>query len=239
MRRLASLYHPDQIPEYDGTLATARNAGEAYAQRAKAENTRRAYRAGVRAWCSWCDAHHLPCLPARSEDVVAFLAAERGRKMSLSTIDLRRAAIRYLHFITGCPIPTVTAKVAEAIAGMRREAADRREVPDKKLAATTQILREIVGLIGDDLAGLRDKASLTVSFAAAFRRAELAAICIIDIEVRERGLRINLPRSKGERMGKVVMVALPYGSTSLCPVRALRPWQEAAAIVEGPFFRRI
>ncbi len=32
-------------------LATARSAAGAYAGRAKAGNTRRAYRAGVRAWC--------------------------------------------------------------------------------------------------------------------------------------------------------------------------------------------
>ena len=39
----------------------------------------------------------LPCLPARAADVVAFLAAERGRGVSATTIDLRCAAIRYLH----------------------------------------------------------------------------------------------------------------------------------------------
>lgn len=163
-------------PEYAGTLATSCGAGEAYAFRAKADNTRRAYRAGVRAWCSWCDTHGLPYLPARAEDVVLFLAMERGRGMSLNTIDLRRAAIRHLHFITGCPIRNVSAKVAEAVLGMRREAADRHEEPDKKLAATAQILREIVVLICDDLPGLRDKALLTVGFAGVLRRSELAAI---------------------------------------------------------------
>jgi len=39
------------IPDHDGTLATARSAAGAHAGRAKAGNTRRAYRAGVRAWC--------------------------------------------------------------------------------------------------------------------------------------------------------------------------------------------
>src|ERR1700758_1543227 len=35
------------IPDYDGSLGTARIAAQAFARRAKAENTRRAYRAGV------------------------------------------------------------------------------------------------------------------------------------------------------------------------------------------------
>ncbi len=78
-----------------------------------------------------------------------------------------------------------------------------------------------------------------VGFAGAFRRAELAAIRTENIEVRDRGLRVTLPRSKGERAGKTLTVALPYGATSLCPVRALRRWQDAAGIKEGAVFRRI
>ena len=43
-------------------------AAYANARRAKADNTRRADRAGVRAWC---DGHTLPRLPARADDVIA------------------------------------------------------------------------------------------------------------------------------------------------------------------------
>ena len=95
-----------EIPEYDGTLSTARAAGTAYARRAKAENTRRAYRAGVRAWCQ---RHALPCLPAQGSDVVAFLAGERRRNLLVNTVVLRRAAVRYLHFLAGYPVPTAEA----------------------------------------------------------------------------------------------------------------------------------
>jgi integrase len=228
-----------EVPEHDGTVDTARLAAQAYARRAKSDNTRLAYRAGVRAWCAWCDQHDLPCLPGRSEDVVAFLAAERGRGLSLGTVDLRRAAIRYLHFVAGCPVPTAEAHVAETMAGMRRHAADRGEAPEKKLAATAAILRDILATIPDDLPGLRDRALLLVGFAGALRRSELAAIRVEHLEVRERGLRLTLPRSKGERTGKAVTVPLPYGATELCPVRALRRWQSAAGITEGAVFRRI
>jgi site-specific recombinase XerC len=228
-----------EIPDHDGTLGTARIAAQAYARRAKSDNTRRAYRAGVRAWCAWCDQHALPCLPGRSADVVAFLAAERGRGLSVNTLDLRRAAIRYLHFIAGCPVPTAEAHVAETMAGIHRSAADAGQLPAKKLAATADILRQIIALIPEDLAGLRDRALLLVGFAGALRRSELAAIHVAHLEPRERGLRLTLPRSKGERAGKTVTVAIPYGATALCPVRALRRWQEAAGITEGAVFRRI
>ena len=40
------------MPAPDGTLATAQRTAAALARHAKADNTRRAYRAGVRAWCA-------------------------------------------------------------------------------------------------------------------------------------------------------------------------------------------
>jgi integrase len=227
------------IPDHDATLPTARRAALAYARRATAYNTRRAYRAGVRAWCDWCDEHTLPCLPANAADVAAFLAAERGRGRSVTTIALRRAAIRYLHFIAGCAVPTAEAAVSATMAGLQRTAAESGQMPAKKLAATAEILRQILAPIGTDLAGLRDRALLLVGFAGALRRSELAAIRVEHLEPCERGLRLTLPHSKGERAGAAVTVPIPYGTTDLCPIRALRRWQDAAGITEGAVFRRI
>jgi site-specific recombinase XerC len=226
------------IPEPDGTLATARQAADAYARHAKADNTRRAYRSGVRAWCAWCETYGLTPLPAAAADVVAFLAAERGQGLSVNTLNLRRAAVRYLHFIAGLPVPTAEARVSETMAGIHREAAAQGQAT-QKLAATIDILRQILDPIGDDLVGLRDRALLLIGFAGALRRAELAAIRVEHLEARDRGLRLTLPHSKGERAGRAVTVAIPYGTTALCPVRALRRWQDAARITEGPIFRRI
>ena len=192
-----------------------------------------------RAWCAWCARHALPCLPASAADVVAFLAAERRRGLSVTTVELRRAAIRYLHYLAGCAVPTAEAVVGETLAGIRRDAAHRGEFPAKKLAATADVLREILAPIPDDLRGLRDRALLLVGFAGALRRSELAAIRVEHLEPPARGLRLTLPLSKGERDGNAVTVALPLGTTELCPVRALRRWQEAAGITEGALFRRI
>jgi integrase len=228
-----------QLPAFDGTLATARATADAFARLAKAANTRRAYRAGVAAWCAWCGRHALPCLPASAADVVAFLAAERQRGLAVSTIDLRRAAIRYLHYLAGCPVPTAEAVVGETLAGIRRDAAQRGEFPAQKLAAAVGVLREILAPIGDDLRGLRDRALLLTGFAGALRRSELAAIRLEHLEAAPRGLRLTLPLSKGDRAGTGVTVALPLGTTQLCPVRALRRWQDAAGLTDGPLFRRI
>ena len=227
------------MPDHDETLASARGSANAYARRAKAANTRRAYMAGVRSWCAWCDQHVLPCLPASGADVAAFLAAEARRGRSVATIGLRRAAIRYLHLLAGCPVPTGDAQVSETLAGINREAAERNRLPAKKLPVRLAVLRQMLDAMGDDLPALRDRALLLVGFAGALRRSELAAMRVEHLEECGKGLMLALPRSKGDREGRGVLVPLPFGVTELCPVRALRRWMAAAEITAGPVFRRV
>jgi integrase len=170
--------------------------------------------------------------------VAAFLAAERRREMTPNTIDLRRAAIRYLHRAAGCPVPTDDACVSETVAGIRRDAAAKGQSPEKKVAATAAIIQQLLAPIQDDLRGKRDRALLLVGFAGALRRSELAAIRFERLEKTDRGLRLTIPQTKGSQTDSVV-VPLPYGRTELCPVRALNAWLAAAGITDGPVFRRI
>lgn len=235
-----------EIPLPDGTLAGAQRTAEALARHAKADNTRRAYRAGVRAWCGFCRRHGRTPLPARPEDVAAFLAAERypepgsARKpLAGNTVKLRAAAIAYLHYLAGLPSPTSAAAVGETLAGLDRLAREQGDGPRPKLALRVELLREILAPIQDDLPGLRDRALLLLGFCGAFRRSELAAIRVEDLEECEHGLRITLPVSKGDRARKGVVVGIPYGVSALCPVRALTRWRDTGGITAGPLFRRI
>ena len=221
-------------PDPDGTLAGAHASARSYRGRAKADNTRAAYRSAVRAWCAWCATHGLTPLPASAPDVAAFLADERDRGLAANTLDLRRAAIRFLHRAAGLPSPTDDAHVAETLAGIRRDAPN----PTKKRAATLTVLRELLAPISGDLRGLRDRALLLVGFAGALRRSELAGIRMADLERTDHGFQLTLPRSKGSQTAAAV-VPLPYGRTELCPVRALSRWLDAAGITEGAVFRRL
>lgn len=225
-------------PLLDGSLAAERDAAEAYARMAKSENTRRAYRSAVRAWCDWCRKRDLPPLPGSGADVAAFLASERGRGLTPETLKLRRAAIRYLHRAAGCPVPTDDVAVSETLAGIRRQAARQGETQRKKVAATAGILHQILAPIPGDLRGLRDRALLLTGFAGALRRSELASIRVEQLEKTERGFRLTLYQTKGSQTAPVI-VPLPYGHTELCPVRALTAWLNAAGVTSGPVFRRV
>ena len=144
--------------------------------------------------------------------VAAFLAAERDRGLTPNTLDLRRAAIRYLHHAAGCASPTDEALVGETLAGIRRAAPN----PAKKRAATLAVLRGLLAPIPDDLPGRRDRALILVGFAGALRRSELAAIALADLLRTDQGFELTLPRSKGAQTAAVT-VPLPYGRTSLLP----------------------
>jgi integrase len=85
---------------------------------------------------------------------------------------------------------------------------------------------------------LRDRAVLLLGFAGAFRRSELVALDVADIEDVPEGLLITIRRSKTDQEGQGRKVAIPRGEIA-CPVAALKAWLEAAGITEGAVFRRV
>jgi integrase len=89
-----------------------------------------------------------------------------------------------------------------------------------------------------DLKGLRDRAILLLGFAGAFRRSELTAVDIDDLQFCEGGLRITIRKSKTDQEGLGITIAIARGSIA-CPVEAVQTWQTAAGIVDGPLFRPV
>jgi integrase len=88
------------------------------------------------------------------------------------------------------------------------------------------------------LADLRDRALLLLGFAGAFRRSELVALDVEDIEQTTEGLRVTVRRGKTDQEGQGAVIAIVRGSTA-CPVAAVQAWLETAKITAGPVFRPI
>ena len=218
------------------SFAEAEAAAAEYRRAARAENTRRAYRAAVAAFTDWCAAHRQTALPASPETVAAFLAAEAGKGLAVNTLRLRHAALRYLHLLAGYPPPTAAPLVTATFAGIRR--AHRRPLR-KKTALVLEPLRAALKAIPDTLQGLRDRALLLVGFAAALRPSELGALTIEQLTRHSDGIALFLPWRKNDQEAQGTTVWLPTGRTDLCPVKALEAWLAAAEIGEGPLFRRI
>jgi site-specific recombinase XerD len=207
----------------------------AYARQDKAASTRVAYRSDFAAFQAYCDARCLPSLPFSPETVAGFLASPTQAGLSASTISRRCAAVRYAHKLAGHEPPTNTEAVKATVRDIRRAIG---AAPKPKAPAIAEVLRDMTKKMPRGLKGLRDRAILLLGFGGAFRRSELVALNVDDIEEADEGLRVTIRRSKTDQEGLGVTIAIVRGG-ACCPVKALRAWLDEAGITDGPIFRPI
>jgi site-specific recombinase XerD len=201
----------------------------------KAVSTRRAYGTDFRLFKVWCEGKGVSSLPASPETVAAFLAAETGNGTKPSTLGRRVAAIRYAHKLAHLDTPTDSEAVKATLRGIRRTFGGAKVRKAPAIAAKVQAM---VALVPDNLTGLRDRALLLLGFAGAFRRSELVALDVADIEEIEIGLLVTIRHSKTDQEREGVTIAIARGVIA-CPAKALREWLDAAGIEAGPIFRPI
>jgi len=206
-----------------------------YAKAEKAPATRKAYGTDFRLFRAWCEAKGAAFLPALPETVAAFLAAEAGSGVKPSTLDRRVAAIRYAHRLAHLDTPTDSEAVRATVRGIRRTFGGAKV---RKVPAVAAKMKDMVATAPEGFAGLRDRALLLLGFAGAFRRSELVALDVSDIEETESGLRVTIRRSKTDQEGEGATIAIARGDVA-CPEKALRAWLDAAGIESGPVFRPI
>jgi site-specific recombinase XerD len=209
-----------------------------FAAAAKASNTLRAYQSDWRDFRQWCETHQLAFLPA-SPPTVALYLTDRAATLKTSSLARRLTTINRAHQAAGQPSPATmqNAVVSEVWKGIKRT---KGIAQHGKKPLLTPDLRRMIAELPQDLRGLRDRAMLLAGFAGGFRRSELAALRVENVETTPDGLIIRLGRSKTDQEGQGRPVALPYGSDrETCPVRALRAWLEQAGITSGPLFRAL
>jgi Phage integrase, N-terminal SAM-like domain len=201
-----------ELPAPVASFDDAADAAAQYRRASRSENTRRAYRSAVARFCDWCADHGRTALPATPETVAAFLAAEARAELAVNTLRLRHAAIRYLHLLAGYPPPTAAAVVSTTFAGIKRA---HRGPLGKKTALVLDRLR------------------------AALRPSEIARLTLDHLTRHPDGIELFLAWRKNDQDARGTKLWLPQGRTDLCPVKALDAWLAAAAIADGPLFRRI
>ena len=226
----------DPLPASTALTPVAERARD-YARHSKADNTRRAYTSDWRHFTAWCTAHERLDLPASPETICLYLSALAETAKS-STLTRRLSSISVAHQMAGYdPSPTRNVTVRTVLAGIRRKNGTAEE---GKRPLLTEDLRRITAELDDDRQGIRDRALILIGFAGAFRRSELVALDIDDLEFNADGLVIQLKKSKTDQEGQGRRVGIPYGSNpQTCPIRAVKAWIEALGVTEGPIFRRI
>lgn len=210
-------------------------AARKYLEAQLAPATRRAYRADARAFREWCTVRQVQPIPATAETVAEFIASQADAGIKPATLRRRVAAIRFIHHAAGLESPTSAMTVIATIKGVFNRVGVK---PNRKAPATAPRLREMLQHCPDTLIGKRDRALLLLGFAGAFRRSELVALTLADLEETPQGLRVTIQRSKTDQQAAGQTIAILRGDVH-CPVDALRDWLQAAEIGEGYLFRSV
>jgi site-specific recombinase XerD len=206
---------------------------ETYVRQSRAKSTLRGYRADWRDFSAWCQDHMAQTLPAAPETVCGYLAAVADRGLKVGSIQRRLSAIAAAHVTADLDSPTTKASVKLTMAGIRRSLGVAQE---GKAALLTSDIAALLAHLPKGLLGIRDRAVLLVGYAGAFRRSELVALDVRDLDFSTEGLKVVIRRSKTDQEGEGQRIGIAHG-TSLCPVKALEAWISAAGITEGAVFR--
>ncbi|SNC77615.1 Site-specific recombinase XerD [Hymenobacter gelipurpurascens] len=203
-----------------------------------AQNTKRGYAADLRSFEDYCQHHQVTYLPAEVTTVAGYVSQMADRGMKLATIRRHVAAIAKLHQLAGQPSPTGHEALQIVLDGIARILGKRQQqAPAFTVAELKQAVRAM------DITtptGLRDRALLLLGFAGAFRRSELVALQVEDLELTHHALVIHLRRSKTNQYGQEEDKAVFYApNADFCPVRAVQEWTACLGRTTGPLFTRM
>jgi integrase len=179
-------------------------------------------------------------LPAVPETVALYLAAMAGAGAQAVTIQRRLSSISQAHQAAGhVPSPTSDFLVRQVMRGIRRTLGVAPKHQKNPLTAT-ELRRLVETAPPGTIAGRRDRALLLIGHLGAFRRSELVALDVPDVQDASDGLRLLVRRSKTDQEGEGLEKGIRRRrDPAICPVLALRAWFDAAGIVEGPVFRGV
>lgn len=171
----------------------------------------------------WVSSH--PAIRAPLRGMLRQHGAPARRAAALGTAEIRK-------LIAACDAPRAGEADRGASAGATTAVAGQGARRRRPARAPSGHVR---------LAALRDRALLLLGYAGALRRAELAAVTWENLVfTADGGLRLLIPRAKGDPEGEGAWIGIPRGGRKdTCPVLALEAWRMASGCSDGPVFRKI
>ena len=200
-----------------------------------ADNTRLAYATDLATFEAYCTEHGLEPYPAHVTTLAGYVTHLADLPRKLATIARHLAAINKKHQLLGLPSAVGAPALDVVMKGVSRELGKRQK---QAPAFTVAYLKNVIKALDlETAAGIRDRALLLLGFAGAFRRSELVALDLEQVELMDAALVLHLGRSKTNQTGEVEDKAVFYAANPLfCPVRAFQDWQRLLGRTAGPVF---
>lgn len=224
---------PSTIDRNNQSSLTAAHVLSDYIKAATSDNTRTAYRSGIKQFEKWGGR-----LPTDQVTISKYLI-QRAENLNTRTLELHLTSISQWHKTQGLMDPVNTPLIKKTIAGIKRiHGKPRVKAKALRLEHISTMLLTLLEL-PESNKKFRDIALLLINFYGAFRRSEIVAIQFSDLIWEPEGLIINLKRSKTDQEGEGISRVIPYGEGQVCAVSALKLWLQKGDIKDGPVFRPI
>ena len=202
----------------------------------KANNTLRAYKADFKDFALFCQQNGLNPMPSEPKIITLYLT-HLSKSSKYSTLKRRLASISVIHRLNGHYLDTKHPVITENLLGIKRVKGTYQKA---KKPILINDLKKIVNAINEDKNQInrsKNKALLLIGFAGGFRRSELVAIFLDDIEFVPEGVKIFVRRSKTDQSGEGMTKGIPYFSNpDYCPVISLKNWIQEGKINSGKIF---
>ena len=202
-----------------------------------AVNTQRAYKSDLKDFNKWCEINGQIPFPVSPETLAAYVS-HLADTCKWATINRRLAAISKLHQLNNSETPTQNRIFKIVMDGIKRTKGVRqKQAPAFKLNILKQLLRDFETKTHADL---RNKALLLLGFTGAFRRSELVALNVEDLNFTEEGLVVSMQKSKTNQYGNYEEKAIFYSPEAiLCPIRTLQNWIKTLEKTNDALFVRV
>jgi integrase len=201
-------------------LADLENAERLY-EASRAENTRRTYKMAMKRFEAWCKSRAFEPFPTEMRVLGLYMSALEGEGKSYSLATLTISALKEKNAEGWEP----SRGVKRILEGFQRMKAHKKQ--RKAPISPEELCRMVDSTERFRKTGLRDRAILLFGWFGAFRRSEICAMRVQDIEETPEGLRAFIVRSKTDQGARGQYVAILRGKQPYCAVSAVLEWLKA------------
>ena len=202
----------------------------------KANNTLRAYKADFKDFALFCQQNDLNSMPSEPKIITLYLT-HLSKSSKYSTLKRRLASISVIHRLNGHYLDTKHPVITENLLGIKRVKGTYQKAKKPILINDLKVIINAINKDKNQINRSKNKALLLIGFAGGFRRSELVAIFLDDVEFVPEGVKIFVRRSKTDQSGEGMTKGIPYfSSPDYCPVISLKNWIQEGKINSGKIF---